>query len=317
MDEILAEAWEVYREHPVIVGHYSDRKGNVYNEEGCRLRLNYHSKNKYYYINAKFKGKRYHAVWYKFVWECFNGAILPHQRVRKTASESSGNLIDLLYLDDNRGLIYGCGINDSKVSIKNPANAEHYAYSDWCGLLERVVLSKTDPKYVAYKNVTVAEDWLYFSNFLNWAISQPNKNWRKCHLDKDLFSLEHPKYSSETCAYLDRKINNFISSKQGENNGKYLVGACFIKSRNDWLAQCVDPFKPKSKHVGYFKTELEAHLAWKFKKHEYACRLAELQDDPRVADALRQRYTPDKDWTKQHYNEHYEQQLTLLGESEQ
>jgi len=43
---------------------------------------------------------------------------------------------------------------------------------------------------------------------------------------------------------------------------------------------------------------LDAHLAWKQQKHEYACLLADLQEDSRVADALRQRYAPDKDWTK-------------------
>jgi hypothetical protein len=55
--------------------------------------------------------------------------------------------------------------------------------------------------------------------------------------------------------------------------------------------------KIKSRHIGYFKTELEAHKAWQARKHEYALQLADLQSDERVAEVLRTKYAPDKDWT--------------------
>ena len=64
-----------------------------------------------------------------------------------------------------------------------------------------------------------------------------------------------------------------------------------------YRAYCNNPFKDKKLHLGSFITELEAHKAWQAKKHEYALQLADLQEDPRVADALRQRYAPYKDWT--------------------
>jgi hypothetical protein len=61
---------------------------------------------------------------------------------------------------------------------------------------------------------------------------------------------------------------------------------------------CGNPFTGEGTYLGYFTDELACHKAWQAKKHEYACQLAELQEDPRVAQALRERYAPDKDWTK-------------------
>jgi hypothetical protein len=43
-------------------------------------------------------------------------------------------------------------------------------------------------------------------------------------------------------------------------------------------------------YIGLFKTQELTHLAWRIKKHGYACRLAELQENPKVAEALLNRY---------------------------
>ena len=80
-----------------------------------------------------------------------------------------------------------------------------------------------------------------------------------------------------------------------------MLGANFHSRDLTYEAHCCNPFLPKnvsrSLYLGRFKTELEAHKAWQAKKHEYALQLAELQDDPRVAEVLRERYAPDKDWS--------------------
>jgi hypothetical protein len=44
------------------------------------------------------------------------------------------------------------------------------------------------------------------------------------------------------------------------------------------------------KGLGAFKTVEEANKAFLKEKHRFACMLADLQDDPRVAKALRERY---------------------------
>ena len=79
-----------------------------------------------------------------------------------------------------------------------------------------------------------------------------------------------------------------------------MIGCSFHKATGKYMSRCMNPFSKyegQGRHIGIFNTELEAHKAWQAKKHEYACQLAELQADPRAAQALRERFAPDKDWT--------------------
>jgi hypothetical protein len=77
-----------------------------------------------------------------------------------------------------------------------------------------------------------------------------------------------------------------------------MLGVCYDSRRGKpFKAACKDPFNRQSNWVGYFATELEAHKAWQQRKNKYACDLADIQTDERVAFVLRNKYTPDKDWT--------------------
>lgn len=138
------------------------------------------------------------------------------------------------------------------------------------------------------------------SNFREWVLHiQPNSDWENCVLDKDLLNPLSKTYSPSNCVYVSRTVNSFIN-EQVRNGGEYLIGVSYQARNGDckYLASCRHPLiKKRQTYLGKFKTELEAHKAWQAKKHEYACQLAELQEDSRVADALRQRYASDKDWT--------------------
>ena len=202
--------------------------------------------------------------------------------------------------------MYGAGVNDIDYVTqvyKTDSNSgkgeqvEIYRhYSKWAGMLTRCY----DKKFLAinptYIGCTVDPDWLYLSNFIKWVENQPNRDWRNCQLDKDILVEGNKHYSPSTCVFISRSVNNFIVSR-GADRGAYLIGVCWHKDRNKYLAQCRNPFKVNTQHVGYFNTELEAHKAWQARKHEYALQLADLQSDIRVAEVLRTKYAPDKDWT--------------------
>lgn len=203
---------------------------------------------------------------------------------------------------DNYNIIVGWGINDSPspVSWINPETGKRDTcpyYQDWVDIVRRSKSITEKQRHPTYLEVQICEEWKYLSNFIKWVDSQPNKDWMCCDLDKDLLSEEVKIYSPDTCVYLPSNINTFLSNS-GATRGAYKLGVYWETSTGKFRACCQNPFTKKNDKLGRFTTELEAHLAWQAKKHEHALRLADLQQDPRVADALRQRYSPDKDWTK-------------------
>ena len=77
-----------------------------------------------------------------------------------------------------------------------------------------------------------------------------------------------------------------------KSRGEYLIGVEFRKqgSGKPFRSQCKDPLKRFKNHIGCYDTEIEAHLAWKDKKHKYALDLAGMEDESRVKEALKTRY---------------------------
>jgi hypothetical protein len=198
-------------------------------------------------------------------------------------------------------LVYGVGINDADYIVQFYSNSNQDGtakilscpyYRRWRGILARCYRKHKQPTYAG---CSVVHEWKYFSNFKRWVDEQPNRNWQNCDLDKDLLIGGNRLYGPETVVFVSEQVNQFL--KGHTKPSKYLTGANYSKSYNTFKSRCSDPFKIKPRSVGTFKTEMEAHKAWQNKKHEYACMLADLQEDPRVAQALRERYAPDKDWT--------------------
>ncbi|WP_396180361.1 hypothetical protein [Flavobacterium sp.] len=191
--------------------------------------------------------------------------------------------------------IYGIGINDANYLVYKGKDVCPY-YRKWLSMLVRCYSKIKHISFPTYVDCTVCEEWKYFSNFKKWVDEQPNKNWQSCELDKDILQVNNKCYSPEKTVFTNRALNSFLTSNTS-CRGEYLLGVCWHKQQEKFHAKCNDPFNHKRIYVGSFDCELTAHKAWQAKKHEYACALAELQEDSRVADALRQRYAPDKDWT--------------------
>lgn len=203
-------------------------------------------------------------------------------------------------------LVHGWGINDvdydvyryEKLQGKSTITWVCPYYLDWKSVIQRCHSKKWQANNVSYVGCTVTEEWKHLSNFIKWVDSQPNKNWQNCELDKDFLIEGNKHYCADTVVYIPKKVNSFTID-QKRNRGNLMVGVSPSTEgkKKPFVAQCQDPFNINGRHIGYFNTELEAHKAWQAKKHEYACQLADLQQDPRIAKALRERYAPNKDWT--------------------
>lgn len=201
-------------------------------------------------------------------------------------------------------LIYGVGFVDIDYEVTRSENVggKHKIvwicpyYSKWSGMLERCYSGKWLNKHQSYLGCAVHPSWLYLSNFIKWVDSQPNRDWQMCNLDKDLLIEGNKLYSPNTCVFIDQRINKFLTDS-AKNRGDCLIGVTYHRRDNIYEVKCCNPFadnKEDGRYLGRYIDELEAHLAWKAKKHEYACRLADLQTDMRVAEALRNRYSPNK-----------------------
>lgn len=210
---------------------------------------------------------------------------------------------------NNKPLIQGWGIKDIeyRVYITENVNGRQKKiwtcpyYKDWCSILDRCFCLKTHERQPTYRDCTVGDEWKRLSDFIKWVDSQPNKDWQNCVPDKDILVQGNKHYSPETVVYVSRQVNSFIvdASAARSREGATLIGT-IPRLRLDgykYEANCRNPFTNCGEYLGLFNTELEAHLAWKAKKCEHACKLADLQSDERVAKRLREMYSPDKHLT--------------------
>jgi hypothetical protein len=189
-----------------------------------------------------------------------------------------------------RGIVHGVGINDADYIVMPTVNGSQVRcpfYAKWASMIKRcysLPYIKANPTYIG---CTVCEEWLTFSNFKAWMEMQ---DWKDKELDKDILVKGNKIYSPETCVFIDHMTNGF-TNECGASRGKWPLGVVFCQRKRRFRAGSSDPInKATRKWLGYFDTPEQAHEAWRKRKHELACQLADLQTDERVASALRSRY---------------------------
>jgi hypothetical protein len=186
-------------------------------------------------------------------------------------------------------LVCGIGINDADYNVRKGSRVSNKIcpfYARWADMIKRCYSEKHKLKSPTYIGCSVCEEWLTFSNFKRWMETQ---DWQGKDLDKDLLVTGNKVYSPETCVFLDQEINKFTSARDSMR-GKYPLGVWFHAINKRFIAECRSPFTGKRGHVGCFDCPEEAHRAWRKRKHELACQLADLQTDDRISNALRKRY---------------------------
>ena len=207
------------------------------------------------------------------------------------------------------GLVYGVGINDANYNIEKDLvliseltgkkiRKKIWAcpfYKAWARMLERCYSEKFHKTRNTYKGCAVCEDWKKFSNFKKWMEQQ---DWTGKQLDKDLLIPGNKIYSPETCVFVDKAINLFMTDCKA-SRGKFPIGVAFVTRDKVFQASCSNPLAKKKDYLGTFDCPIKAHLAWRKRKHEIACMLADMQKDERIASALRKRYLPMPEQTKQ------------------
>lgn len=197
-------------------------------------------------------------------------------------------------------LIYGVGISDADYVVRK---FETTGYVDgrqkrkliwscpfhqtWKDMIKRCYSAKFQEQSPTYRGCSVSEEWKTFSNFRAWMVEQ---DWEGMQLDKDLLVEGNKVYSSETCVFVSRMVNMFTTDR-GNDRGEWMIGVYWHEGASKFKSQCSNPLTGKREHLGLFTCEETAHQAWLKRKLELAHELAEIQTDPRVAEALINRYT--------------------------
>lgn len=187
-------------------------------------------------------------------------------------------------------LVQGVGVNDADYPVTKKENGKMVwrcpYYRTWSNMLRRAYSDKYKQKYPTYEDVAVCEEWHSFTRFRAWMMEQ---DWDGKQLDKDILFQGNKEYSPYTCVFVGGDVNNFLLDSAAAR-GEWPLGASWHERDKKFMSQCSNPFTKKDEYLGSFTCSNQAHLAWKKRKHELACQLADLQTDERVAEALRNRY---------------------------
>lgn len=189
-------------------------------------------------------------------------------------------------------LVFGVGINDADypVAINARINGRHNRtwtcpfYVAWKNMLARCYSQRFHKHRPTYHGCSVTQEWLTFSAFREWMNGQDHEGKQ---LDKDILFPGNKVYGPNTCVFVTRQINSFLTDC-GSSRGELPIGVCRDGGR--FRAFCRSPFSKKRISLGLFNCPNAAHEAWRSRKHQMSCAYAERQDDPRIAAALRTRY---------------------------
>lgn len=115
--------------------------------------------------------------------------------------------------------------------------------------------------YPTYADVFVCDEWLTFSNFSKWLVSNPN--WQELELDKDLLVSGNRVYSPNTCVLVPHYINKSFRFRIGELTSVKLDRS---SPTPKWQFTC--RFDGEQVYFGRYFTKEEAVKVWRVKKSE-------------------------------------------------
>lgn len=192
-------------------------------------------------------------------------------------------------------LILGIGVNDADYQVSRNEIVDGKRkdvwrcpyYQAWKDMLCRCYSRRCHGIQPTYSRCRVDPEWHRFSSFRAWMERQ---EWEGMQLDKDILVPGNKTYSPELCVFVSRNLNSFLTGR-GSARGEYPIGVCWHKGIGKFQAVCSNPFSGKNEYIGLFTDAEPAHEAWRKRKHELACKYADMQTDNRVAEALRSRFS--------------------------
>jgi len=184
-----------------------------------------------------------------------------------------------------KGLVEKAGINDADYATSYKAGGKYIVcpyYRKWKNMLKRCYSLAYLNKHPTYRDCKVDTEWLKFSNFREWMITQ---DWQGKDLDKDLLIKGNKIYSPSLCVFINPSTNLAIA-KSGKKDVRLLAGVTYTKSNTKYVAVVHKGTPSKKTYLGTYSTEVEAHNVWRLEKANHFRCLAKRESDKRVKNAL-------------------------------
>lgn len=135
-----------------------------------------------------------------------------------------------------------------------------------------------------YADCTITPSWQWIENFSEWFYTQIVED--DFEIDKDLLVKGNKLYSPDTCVFVPRSINTFLTDRHN-HRGEWPVGVTYHPRINKWQATC--NFDGAPNYLGVFNCPIKAFYVYKETKESFAKVLAERwkgRVDPRAIQAL-------------------------------
>jgi hypothetical protein len=176
--------------------------------------------------------------------------------------------------------IHGVGIQDADYKVTKTVNDKIVwrcpYYTTWADMLKRCYSEKFQKLRPKYKDCTVSDEWLVFSNFKKWMEAQ---DWLGKQLDKDILIPGNKQYSPSACCFVSQKINTLLLDC-GRRKGIYPTGVSKHSNCNKFAAEFSGDMKRRK--LGLFDTPEEAAKAYSIAKSNYVMKVASEQPDERI-----------------------------------
>lgn len=164
-----------------------------------------------------------------------------------------------------RKLICGVAVNDGEVY-----EVKTRIYNIWHCMIQRSCDSKTKQRNPQYKDTKICKEWLIYSNFKKWVLSEDSGYQEGFEIDKDIIGGSTNLYSPETCCFVHPRINKLLVGCRRKDNG-LPIGVS--KHPNGYCAYC--SHGDKIINLGLFSNPENAFLAYKRDKEKYLKEIAE------------------------------------------
>lgn len=183
------------------------------------------------------------------------------------------DVLDLKFSDHMVPRIHGRAFNGGR---NKRSGGNKQIYSTWHSILDRCYGNIEG--LPTYEGVEVCEEWLNYQNFRKWYEEHPNCGEKGWHIDKDLLVGGRGKiYSPETCTMIPSEINTSIHKISHKDAGCKSIGVFFHKGMKKFAASV--RYEGIAYKLGFFETEKEAAIVYKYHKEKAVRALAEKYKD--------------------------------------